>query len=324
MRKVTRKTMYLLAAAVTLVTAGAGGAAASYKKVTVDVDGKNQTFSGFQLGTVDQFLAAHGVRVTHGDLVQPDGHTRLTNGLHIHVHHLQEVSIQDGVKPQTQVKTVATTVAALLQQAGIHLNDADTLNVSLNDKPVNGMKIAITRRTEKVVTNDEAIPFQTERQPDSNAYKGQEKVLTPGVQGLAQITTTIYYENGKEVDRKSKKKTVKAPVNQVVAYGTLNQPVVVASRGSEDLLAAGSYTMVATAYSGGGNTASGVPAHVGTVAVDPNVIPLGTKLFIPGYGQAVAEDVGSAIQGDRIDLYFSSEQEARNFGRRTVNVFILH
>jgi uncharacterized protein YabE (DUF348 family) len=322
-RKVTRKTMYLLTAAATLVVTGAGGALANYKTVTVEVDGKKQTYTGFVSGTVNDFLAKHGVKVGRGDLVQPDGHTKLTNGLYIDVHHAQQVTIRDGAKAPISIDTVSTTVAGVLREAGIQLHDSDAVNVDLDAKPVNGMNIDITRRTEEVVTSEEAIPFQTERQPDNTAYKGQEKVLTPGVEGLARITTTIYYENGKEVDRKTVKDIVKQPVNRVVAYGTQDQPIFIASRGGPSLLGVSSLTMVATGYSGGGNTATGDAVRVGCAAVDPSVIPLGTRLFIPGYGQAIADDVGGAIVGNRIDLYFSTEEQARQFGRRTVTVYIL-
>ena len=64
-------------------------------------------------------------------------------------------------------------------------------------------------------------------------------------------------------------------------------------------------------------------AQRGVVAVDPSVIPLGTRLYIPGYGMAVAADTGGAIVGDRIDLCMESYGEAMDFGRRTIKVYIL-
>lgn len=74
---------------------------------------------------------------------------------------------------------------------------------------------------------------------------------------------------------------------------------------------------------GYGITASGMKAGPGVVAVDPRVIPLGTRLYIEGYGNAIAGDTGGAIKGNRIDLFFSSHSAAMNFGRRSVNVQIL-
>jgi 3D (Asp-Asp-Asp) domain-containing protein len=79
-------------------------------------------------------------------------------------------------------------------------------------------------------------------------------------------------------------------------------------------------TVVATGYAMNGNTASGAPAGWGVVAVDPSVIPLGTRITIPGYGSGVAADTGSAIQGAAIDLWFPTRAEARAWGRRTVTI----
>ena len=84
----------------------------------------------------------------------------------------------------------------------------------------------------------------------------------------------------------------------------------------------GLLTVVATGYALPGHTASGIPVGPGVVAVDPAVIPLGTRLTIPGYGQGIAADTGGAIQGARIDLWFSSESEALAWGRRSVTIGI--
>ena len=78
----------------------------------------------------------------------------------------------------------------------------------------------------------------------------------------------------------------------------------------------------AVAYHLPGHTASGLPVGVGVVAVDPSVIPLGTRLFVPGYGPAVAADVGSAIKGTIIDLWMPSTAAARAWGRRTVTITV--
>ena len=84
----------------------------------------------------------------------------------------------------------------------------------------------------------------------------------------------------------------------------------------------GTQTMVvdAVAYHLPGRTASGLPVGPGVVAVDPAVIPLGTRMFVPGYGPAVAADVGSAVKGSIIDLWFSTTAQALAWGRRTVTI----
>lgn len=90
-------------------------------------------------------------------------------------------------------------------------------------------------------------------------------------------------------------------------------------------------TMRSTAYTsdpaengGYSTTAMGTAIRYGVAAVDPNVIPLGTRLYIEGYGYARAEDTGGAIKGNRIDLVFGSKSQSNNWGRRTVRVTILN
>ena len=78
----------------------------------------------------------------------------------------------------------------------------------------------------------------------------------------------------------------------------------------------------AVAYHLPGRTASGLPVRKGIVAVDPELIPLGTRLFVPGYGNAVAADVGTAIKGRIIDLWMPSDAQARQWGRKTVVITI--
>jgi 3D (Asp-Asp-Asp) domain-containing protein/peptidoglycan hydrolase CwlO-like protein len=88
------------------------------------------------------------------------------------------------------------------------------------------------------------------------------------------------------------------------------------------------YTMTATAYAGGTLTAMGLkpvrdPNNLSTIAVDPKVIPLGTKVYIPGYGYAICSDTGGAIKGNIIDLYMNSVEECYSWGRRTVTLHVI-
>ncbi|HEX9758745.1 MAG TPA: 3D domain-containing protein [Nitrospiria bacterium] len=72
-----------------------------------------------------------------------------------------------------------------------------------------------------------------------------------------------------------------------------------------------------------GITSTGIPARVGTIAVDPTVIPLGSRLFVPEYGWGVAEDVGGAIKGKRIDVFFWTVEEALDWGIQDLDVFVM-
>jgi len=100
------------------------------------------------------------------------------------------------------------------------------------------------------------------------------------------------------------------------APATIGSTVLAPTAGSRLL------TVVATGYALRGRTASGIPVGPGVVAVDPAVIPLGTRLSIPGYGQGIAADTGGAIRGAHIDLWFSSHADALAWGRRTVTISV--
>ncbi|HEU4965139.1 MAG TPA: 3D domain-containing protein [Bacilli bacterium] len=325
MRKVNRKSVFgLSAAAAVLLLAGSTTAASAYKTITLDVDGKTETLEGFQFGTVGELLKERGIEVGEKDLVQPAATSALQEGTTIQVQHALAITIQDGANKSLALLTQAHTVADVLQAQKIQLHEADQVNLDPQSSLKSGDQIVITRRTEKVEEREEAIPFQTERQPDANLYTGTEKVLTSGVEGKATIKTTVFFENGKEVDRKQDRQVAQQPVNQVVAYGTKTRPIVVASRSGANFTASREINMSASAYSmPGERTATGTITGHGTVAVDPSVIPLGTKLYIEGYGYGVACDVGGAIKGNRIDLHFDTRQQALQFGRRTVKVYIL-
>ena len=121
------------------------------------------------------------------------------------------------------------------------------------------------------------------------------------------------------------------PVNAIVEKGTKDKPKEDQSASLQGRNVKKVIVMQATAYdpTAGSKTAMGTRARVGAVAVDPRVIPLGSKLYIesmdgfPTYGYAVAEDTGGAIKGNRIDLFYSTNAQANKFGRRNVKVYVL-
>ena len=134
-------------------------------------------------------------------------------------------------------------------------------------------------------------------------------------------------EDGKEVAREVvESKVITEPVNQIVAKGTKEELVL--SRGSDNINYKKKMVVEATAYSGDTITATGTvprrnPNGLSTIAVDPNVIPLGTKVYVEGYGYAVAEDTGGAIKSNIIDLFLNSKSECRSWGRRNVNLYVI-
>ncbi len=126
----------------------------------------------------------------------------------------------------------------------------------------------------------------------------------------------------------AKDPTVEQPFEEVSTVEAVEPPQDVVETPNGYLPYSQVIGMEATAYlptdgSAEGITAMGIPATYGIVAVDPDVIPLGSRVYIPGYGEALAADTGGAIYGYRIDLCMESYWEAMDFGRRNVTVFVL-
>lgn len=223
----------------------------------------------------------------------------------------------------------AATVREALHMARVSL-DADDLVTPTLDAPIPpGGTIRVTRVETREVTVEEKIPIPTRvRPPASGRGPYHPTVTTAGKPGLARRTYRVTLRDGKETGRAVlKEERLRAPVPAIVTarptYGLATRGVYAGRRVFE---------MEATAYDPGpgscpgtadGITANGKRAGYGIAAVDPKVIPLGAKLYIEGYGYAVAADVGGAIKGNRIDLGYNSRSGALKWGRRKVRVYVL-
>jgi 3D (Asp-Asp-Asp) domain-containing protein len=224
--------------------------------------------------------------------------------------------------------TTAKTVAEFLQDENIALGAMDRCSVKVNTTIASGMQITITRVREETLTERRSLPFTTRKRFTDTLRDGQSKVLTVGKNGEDVVVYHAIYKDGKVTEKQVLSKTSTAPTQEVVLVGASGRTV--ASRGSELRGGGRTITLVATAYSPIGNgpfgmqTATpGVRCRYGVVAVDPSVIPLGTRLYVPGYGNCVAYDKGSAIKGHRIDLFYPTERQASAYGRKRVTVTIL-
>ncbi|MGB9638765.1 MAG: 3D domain-containing protein, partial [bacterium] len=172
------------------------------------------------------------------------------------------------------------------------------------------------------VSYKEKIDYKTIYKYTDKLPLGTQKILTNGAVGQTIIKEIRNYKSYNDYSVISLNRIIlKKPIDEVILVGIkelkLNENQI--SKVLE---------MEASAYTSGiGNvgyyTATGHRVRKGIVAVDPSVIPLGTKLYIQGYGYAVALDKGSAIKGNRIDLYFENYNDVINWGRRRVKVFIL-
>lgn len=215
-------------------------------------------------------------------------------------------------------------VGELLEELGYGGNGFASIP-GADTKIQQNLNIKIIAVTEKITEREEQIDYEVKYQPDPAAELGLQHVIQAGKKGTKKVKVKEKYHDGKKIGEEVIESTeLVAPVPEIIAQGSRN--TVETSRGTVRFTK--TVNMQASAYlptDGGGNgiTASGMAARHGVVAVDPKVIPLGTRLYIPGYGMALAADTGGAIKGNRIDLCMESYGEAISFGRRTVKVYIV-
>ena len=246
----------------------------------------------------------------------------------------------------TSTSSTYNTVGEALIENGFFLEENDYSIPDVNSEITEGMNIAVIRVNSTIETRDEITPYETIVKDDNTLYEGQKKVSVKGVNGVTRVSENVVFENGAEVSRTEiSREPVTEKVDEIVLKGTKKKEVApkatkASPASSKKSVSAGTtpsglnykkkMAMTATAYSafkkggGYGITASGRTAKYGVVAVDPKVIPLGTKLYVEGYGHAIAADTGGAIKGNKIDLCFEkSNKELMAFGRKTVQVYIL-
>lgn len=302
------------------------------KEITLQDENKKIVITTFA-STVGDLLKERGIELRQEDVVKPSLNTRLKNGMTITIKRAVPVTLNVGGKVEN-IYSAASTIKDLLSERGIALGPQDKINMTLDTPVFAYMYIDITKVTEKIITEEIDIPYQTETVKDYTMERGQTRIAQQGEMGKKVKVIKVTYENGKEVARNViEEKVIKNPVPQIVRVGTLG--VFTTSRG-EIVRYREVKTMLATAYDSSeestgkkpgdpdyGITASGMVARRGVVAVDPRVIPLGTRLYVEGYGFCIAADTGGAIKGNRIDVYFPTREEVRNWGRRYVKVYIL-
>lgn len=229
---------------------------------------------------------------------------------------------------ERQVRTAQTTVSGALKDAGVMVEPLDKVTPALNMRPTDGMVITVVKVTNTLEAEKQFLAFDSVKTFTNSLKPGQVKLTANGTQGEKLTRYVVRYEDGKPVSKTAiGADVVKKPVKRVVAIGSRGQYT---SRG--EFRTRKVLKMYASAYEPGprscgryatGRTACGLRAGYGVVAVDPRVIPLGTKLYVEGYGYALAGDRGRAIKGNRIDLGFRTVREALNFGRRSVIVHVL-
>ena len=245
-----------------------------------------------------------------------------------------------------EVSSTEETVGQLLKQLNIAVEDM-TVSVPLDAETYDGMQIVVSQTIHSTETYTTSIPSKIIYCADASLPAGIEEVITQGADGQLLCTADVVYVDGQEVSRTVLEQTVvQQPVNTIVAVGTGTEARSMAEREpvieddtitlptGEVLTYYKKHKVLATAYTHTDEgcdfiTATGTTVRIGTVAVDPSIIPYGTRMFIVSddgtyiYGIATAEDCGGGIKGDRIDLYYPTYEECMEFGRRPCTIYFL-
>jgi uncharacterized protein YabE (DUF348 family) len=308
------------------------------KQVTVVVDGRT-TRLNTQANNVAGVLRQAHVTLAKGDVLTPREDAEVTDGMTVVVRHAIPVTVRIGDE-ETRVDVVGTTVADALMTAGAIISPDAEVTPAIDTKLTEGMIITAPQRFARIKTQDVVVPFKTETFVDSSLPKGTRQIIANGASGLKiQVTKTIVADGIEGEPQVTAEKIVTAPSPQLEAVGpggskagSGNAKIIPAKRspGSSKVTTGRRLRLVSTAYSpnepgggGGPSTAMGRPAVFGVVAVDPHVIPLGSRVYVVGYGYAMAYDTGGDIKGDRIDLCFDTGAECERWGVKSVTVIVL-
>ncbi|OSX54187.1 G5 and 3D domain-containing protein [Anoxybacillus ayderensis] len=280
--------------------------------------------------TVKDVLHIQQIQLRDYDEISPNVDEKVKDNMKIVISKAFPITLNDGGKQQ-QVWSTSTTVADFLAKQHITLRELDRVQPKLNDMIQPNTKINIVRVEKVTDVVEEPVNYTVVEKKDARLEKGKQKVISEGEKGLVAKQYEVILENGKEVSRKLiKTETIKQSKNRIVAIGTKQAPRILASRGSGEV--AEELYVIATAYTaycGGcsGTTATGVNLrsnpNAKVIAVDPRVIPLGTKVYVEGYGYAVAADTGANVRGYKIDVFFPDKSTAYRWGTKRVKIKIL-
>lgn len=306
-------------------------------KITINNGGDTQVVH-LAKGTVTDALKKAEITLAEDEISVPAPDSKITGDTEINIYKTKTVSVTADGKTK-DVKLALVNVYDALNYSGYEVDDDDILSTSHSDDVENINAVTIKRVTYKTESTKEKIAYDTVKKNSDKVELGETKVKTKGKDGEKIVTREVKYIDGKKSsDKVVAEKRIKEPVDKVVLVGT---------KGAATSGGAGTFTdsngaTVAysqmltgsgTAYTApaGAGTATGVPAYHGGVAVNPNIIPYGSKLYIVStdgsfvYGYATAVDTGGALMDGSaiVDCFYNTYDECVNFGRRDVNVYVI-
>ncbi|MEF3399635.1 resuscitation-promoting factor [Listeria monocytogenes] len=311
------------------------------RQITINDNGTKKDVWSTKANVAD-LLKDENITTRPQDVLNVALDTKLKNGLEVNINRAIQLSLQNGAKKDT-VWTTKTKVSDLLAEKNINLDQDDRVSPAKDSNLKEKMTVEVTYVNSKAEKKNEQVKFETVYKEDDSLNKGVEKVVQEGKNGKKVVEYKVTFENGKEkkrdvikenvtsnktdkvVVRGTKEKVVATPVSNVSTSSATSSS---SSSASSTPSGGKTYKMESTAYSGGGTTAYGInlSANPGlkVIAVDPRIIPLGSKVWVEGYGEAIAGDTGGAIKGNIVDVYFPNESQCYSWGRRMVTLKVLN
>lgn len=312
--------------------------------------------------TVGDFLEEQGIVLADDDVVNAELTRVVISGEKITVAKFKMVEIHADGNIKFECAT-EKTVEDSLNALGYGISGNDIITPERNTEVSENMVITLERVEITETVNEVTIPYNAIRESDTSKYVDEKTVKQYGVPGKKAETVRVVKKDGVEVSREIVSSIIiTPPQDEIVVWGTIQKEEVtkkkqLVANGNANFKTTGGevsaasknnstgfsysavYTMSATAYdpspstnAGNSRTAYGLIPQYGVVAVDPSVIPLGTRLYIESsdggaswvYGYCIAGDTGGAIKGNKIDLCFNTKGECTQFGRRSATVYVLN
>lgn len=289
-------------------------------------------------GTVGEALKKAGVKLGENQISVPLETTEIKSDTDIVILNAKKISLTADGKTQDVLLPYGKVGQSLIL-AGIRLSQDDILSVDRNTKVDDITELSIKRVIYTNISVTEEVPFESKKENSDKIELGETKLKTEGVDGEKLVTKRVKYIDGeKDSEKVIAEKVTKAPVDEVTLVGTKGAASADGEGTFTDengVKVAYSYKLTGsgTAYTApaGALTASGHEVYEGGVAVNPALIPYGSKLYIEttdgsfSYGYATAIDTGGALMDGSavVDLFYFSLDDCYSFGRRDVNVYVI-